>query len=759
MKIGFTWIWLIALSLPVGATEEAVERSFHVAPSPRGTAEGNGTAEAPFATLEQARRAVRAYVAERSLRASVNVVIHGGLYRFEAPVRFDGADSGRDGHKIIYRAAPGEKPVLSGGRAIVEWREEGAGQFAAQLPPGTDFRQLWVNGARAVRARSPNEGAYFTTLGERTDVGFELPRGQIPEAGFKANEVEMSVLIAWMHKRLRVAALTGTNDPRTVGAVIAEPEWDGVTRQPQGDRVYRNRHYWLEGAPEYLDAAGEFHLDRNAGHVVYLPRNGEPVAALRAERPELETLIELAGTPSAPVSDLVFEGLTFVHTGWTRPNRHGFVDVQANSLVPVDRAGAVDAQFRHDQRKDRVPAAFQATTADRIELRGCLFTQLGGTAVLFMRGGDDNMIEGNAIYDVAAGGIEIGDDAVRPATARFFPRRTRIANNVLAHVGTDYFGSVPILGYYTDGSVIEHNEIVNVPYTGISQGWGWGKPSAPTESRGNRIFGNRVINYMRRLDDGGGIYTTDRQLGSEIVGNVVREMLTPDRETKAGGALYLDQCTEGYVVRGNVVSDALRWLFIWNPNIRGNRVLGNFADTEAWRNDGADNEVDPAMRLIDVNWSAEAAKISAASGLEERFRGVWSLLPAGNTITVASSSLDFEPMVGTWLATDRWRGARGAICQEATDAQAWAQWRPIVPRQGRYRILVWLPEGVSLPRFELVIGDLGSPLPLPGRASDARWHVVGEVALPAGASAAIRMRSADGRPVVADTLRLEWLGP
>src|SRR5690606_36192531 len=155
-------------------------------------------------------------------------------------------------------------------------------------------------------------------------------------------------------------------------------------------------------------------------------------------------------------------------------NRHGFVDVQANSLVPADLAGAVDELYRHRQRKDRVPAAFQADTADAITLRGCRFARLGGTGVMFTHGGDDNVIEGCSFYDLAAGGIELGEDAVKPVNPRLFPRRNRIANNFLAHIGEDYFGSVAVLGYYTDASVIAHNELANLPYTAVSQGWGWG---------------------------------------------------------------------------------------------------------------------------------------------------------------------------------------------------------------------------------------------------------------------------------------------
>ncbi len=597
----------------------ATEQTYHVAPPPLGDDAHDGSAARPFASLDRARLAARAYLANHELHGDILIELQGGTYELAAPVKFGAADSGKNGFAVIYRAAPGAKVVLSGGRRITGWERAGETIYRTKVGRNIAFRQLWVDGVRATRARTPNAGTMLTLAGEKQTDGFDLPRAPLAGVTLHPGEVEVSVLIAWMHKRLRIARLTEAGAPDTVRAVIEPAEWDGITRQPQGDRLYLGRHYWLENAREFLDAPGEFFLDRTAGTLFYQPRAGEELAKVTVIRPELENLIILDGRPDAPVHHLRFEGFTFAHTGWTRPDRHGFVDVQANSLVPADPAGAVDTQYRHDQRKDRIPAAFQAMTADTITVRDCRFIHLGGAGVVFTHGGNDNVIEGNAFADLSAGGIEFGEDAARPADPRLFPRRNRIANNFLTQIGQDYYGSVAILGYYTDATVITHNEIKDVPYTAISQGWGWGNPPAPPDSRANRITFNRVTNYMLRLDDGGGIYTTDRQLGSEIAYNLVEHMLPPDRNTKAGGALYLDQFTEGYHVHHNVVLDAIRWLFIWNPNIRGNRVEANHADTAAQRNDGTDNQVEPVHLSRDGDWSGDARAIMEGAGLEPAF--------------------------------------------------------------------------------------------------------------------------------------------
>jgi hypothetical protein len=745
-------LMLLLLALAVWARADT-ERTFHVAPAPRGDDAHDGSATAPFATLDRARLAVRAHLAANEVRGDLVVELQAGTYELPAPVRFDAADSGENGFAVIYRAAARADVVLSGGRRVTGWMRETDGTYRAEVGPGVDFRQLWVDDRRAVRARTPNVGQMFTLAAEKQADGFDLPRAQLAGLDLRPGEVEVSVLIAWMHKRLRIARLSETTDADTVRAVIEPGEWDAVTKQPQGDRVYLGRHYWLENAREFLDAPGEFFLDRTDGVLRYQPRRGEDPTRAAVIRPELESLIVLAGKTDAPVHDLRFEGLTFAHTGWTRPNRHGFVDVQANSLIPADLAAAVDPQYRHNQRKDRIPAAFQAFTADRIVIRHCRFARLGGAGVVFTHGGDDNVVEGNSFFDLAAGGIEFGEDAARPDNPRLFPRRNRIANNFLAHIGEDYFGSVAILGYYTDGSLITHNEIAHIPYTAVSQGWGWGNPPAPADSRANRIMHNRVTHYMRRLDDGGGLYTTDRMPGSEIAHNVIDHMLPPDVHTKAGGALYLDQFTEGVHVHHNVVTDAIRWLFLWNPNIRGNRVEANYADTTAHRNDAPDNEVEPVTLIADGDRSQAVETIRAAAGLEAAFARAREIA-APTDMLIESSSIDFLPVQGTW--TTATPGNRhGAHCLESTEPGARARWVPVLPKDGEYEVSVWRPSGSGGVSYLVRHAEGETTVSLAAGGGDG-WETLGRFHFPAGVTSEVLMQSpttSAEHPLWADAIR------
>lgn len=757
-------LWqIMTVSMAALATSLAAEpeRWFRVAPAPIGNDANDGSASAPFASLDRARRAVREHLAAHEQRGEIVVELAGGSYRLAEAVRFDAADSGRNGFPVIYRAVAGAEVILSGGRPVKGWRPESDGTYRAEVGKGVDFRQLWVDGRRAVRARTPNAGQMLRLGSEKKADGFDLPRELLRNVTLRPGEVEISVAIAWMHKRLRIARLDLAENPEEARVVIEAVEWDAVTRQPQGDRIYLNRPYWLENAPEFLDAPGEFYLDRGAGQLCYRPREGEDLQHAGVVRPELENLVILEGKLEAPVRNLRFEGLTFAHTGWTRPNRSGFVDVQANSLVPADTTGAVDKQYRHDQKKDRVPAAFQAFTADNVVIRGCRFIHLGGTGVMFLHGGNDNVIEGNTFYDLAAGGIEVGEDAARPEDARLFPRRTRIANNFIAHVGEDYFGSVPILGYYTDSSEIAHNEIANVPYTAISQGWGWGNPPAPDDSRGNRILHNHVSNYMRRLDDGGGIYTTDRLLGSEIAYNQVDRMVPPDARTKSGGALYLDQFSEGVHVHDNVVTEAIRWLFIWNPNIRHNRVETNFSDTTALRNDGKDNVVEPVRLLGDAS-ADNAVKVKAIrdqAGIEPAWADRVRRFTSNDMVIVENTGTDFHEGEGWETATVA--GSRSATVKTATLPEAVAHWWPVLPKSGYYEVEAWLPPASAKAVYTIAhTGGRTEIAPDVPTVSSGGWIYLGEFRFRSGIGAEVRQTRAKddaGRPLVADALRFRWV--
>ena len=164
-KLGVTTItaiWLagatgrLATNTPV-APQPAKPADFHVAVSGKDT--NPGTAAAPFATLARARDAVRGKIKE-GLTKEIVVEIRGGTYPVTETLTFGPEDSGTEKFSITYAASPGEKVVLSGGRKIGGWKKGTNEIWTAEIPEvkaGRWYpRQLFVNGQRAIRARTPN---------------------------------------------------------------------------------------------------------------------------------------------------------------------------------------------------------------------------------------------------------------------------------------------------------------------------------------------------------------------------------------------------------------------------------------------------------------------------------------------------------------------------------------------------------------------------------------------------------------------------
>ncbi|MBR5606589.1 MAG: right-handed parallel beta-helix repeat-containing protein, partial [Verrucomicrobia bacterium] len=129
--------------------------------SPKGNDENPGTAKAPFATFTRAQKAVRDARAA-SPDEGVTVTFCSGLYSLDEEMSFLPQDSGASAEAPVrYVAERGGKVILSGGAVIrdAEWQKDewmpGVWKTRLELKNGQRFEQLWVNGKRAVRARTP----------------------------------------------------------------------------------------------------------------------------------------------------------------------------------------------------------------------------------------------------------------------------------------------------------------------------------------------------------------------------------------------------------------------------------------------------------------------------------------------------------------------------------------------------------------------------------------------------------------------------
>ena len=298
----------------------------------------------------------------------------------------------------------------------------------------------------------------------------------------------------------------------------------------------------------------------------YIPLPDQDMRKARVAAPALEKLVELRGTLDQPVENVHFVGITFAEAGWLLPSEIGLVDVQANFLLnwkePMRREGGITA-VHNEQTKS--PANVVCRAAKGVRFERCIFTRLGGAGVDVEFGSQDNSISGCRFFDISGTAVQVGDvlkEDHHPDDPRMIVKNNAVVNNYIHDCCVEYMGGVGVFAGYTDGTVIAHNEICRLPYSGVSIGWGWGEEDAggghesyympfkydtPTPAGNNRIEFNHIHHVMNPLQDGGGIYTLGNMAGTVIRGNHIRD------NPGVPGGIYLDEGSGFIEVAGNVV--------------------------------------------------------------------------------------------------------------------------------------------------------------------------------------------------------------
>ena len=527
----------------------AQEADFWVAPG--GSDRNPGTADRPFATIVRARDAVRARIGA-GLQADLTVLIRGGTYEQVEPLVFGLEDSGSAEHGITYAAYPGETAVVSGGRRLTGWQRGEGEVWSAPVDGDWAFRQVFVNGRRAVRARTPNLDAEpWTVRLTGAELAPDMPRHTLtfaPEAlaaWRNIEDVEVVVLGEWEVTRKRLQAV----DPATGGVTLLPPHVQGhpnITPRP-GMAAY------FENAREMLDQPGEWYLDRTTAMVTYWPRPGEDLETAEVVAPVLTRLLEVRGTDAEPVRNLHFRGLWFAYTDWPLPPA-GYTGAQACFYYP----GGGETE---DDRAGRMGATVEWEFAEGCSLTDGQLADLGGVGLALRRGCRGNRIEGNEVCDIGGNGIMVGENlsglyagAEGGPPEIEVPRDNRIANNHVHRCGLDYYGAVGIWVAFTDGTVVAHNLVHDLPYTGVSLGFEW--DTKPTVCANNVVEYSDIHDVMQKLADGGCIYTLGRQPGTVLRGNLLHDVHYSEvaqQSPFSNNGIFFDQGSQGYLVEGNAV--------------------------------------------------------------------------------------------------------------------------------------------------------------------------------------------------------------
>ncbi len=117
---------------------------------------GDGTEASPFDCIESARDEIRRLKASGSADGPVTVLLHAGIHRLSRTLELTPDDSGTPGHPVVYRSAPGERAVVSGGEAVAGWSKQPDGSVTATIEGAERIRSFRVGDDEAILARYPS---------------------------------------------------------------------------------------------------------------------------------------------------------------------------------------------------------------------------------------------------------------------------------------------------------------------------------------------------------------------------------------------------------------------------------------------------------------------------------------------------------------------------------------------------------------------------------------------------------------------------
>lgn len=605
----------LKVQIPVTVTSRSTMKTIYVSAN----GGGNGTSANSRCTLQEAMAQVSAL--HSSMTGDIVVSMAAGYYQLKETLDFDVTHGGTNNHYVTYKA---EGAVTIGGKQVITgWTEYKDGIYSA---PAADIqtRHLYVNNVRAVRARSQgslaNAEFYKDAAGNivgYTSDNLELAQFAHPE------DLEFVYEFKWFNSRNAVdsVALNDTGDK--VNITMSKPTWNWQ-RATVREEVDALAYY--ENALELLDEPGEWYLDTHAGKIYYMPRAWENMNTAEIAVPVVEELISIEGNDyTDKVQNIAFMGITFADATWNYPTEMGGLTIDQNNHLEENNV----------YTDKLIDGAVTLKKTNSINFTGCVFTRLGSIGLKLVDGAQNSMIIGNKFFDISGGSVAIGEpdyfneDVANPADPAMMMKNCDVINNYIHDVAVDFQSSAGLSVGYAANVDIAHNEIFDVPYSGMHIAYGW-------KIREDNILKNmRIVNNFIHdtgwgdVADGGPIYVNGNTAGTKENPNIIANNYIV-RSHQAVASIYQDGGASGWYSTNNFCDELMHersWIIVWNPFVHRQERLWADKNYITYNHDQVDpspswsqTDIRPGIVVDPNKLPAEVLAIIAGAGLESEYR-------------------------------------------------------------------------------------------------------------------------------------------